>query len=319
MKITILDRNTVTAGDLSLAPIEALGEVRIFDALPHDAVADAIADSDAVIINKARITAEIMDACKNLRFIGLFATGYNNVDTAAARARGIDVCNVPGYSTDSVAQHVFAMMLHFASRADDYAASVASGSWVTAKTFSYFAFPTTELSGKTLGIFGLGTIGRAIAKIACAFGMRVIATARRPSVCMLPEGVTLVSFDELLRQSDYLTLHCPLTDETRRLIDEDALNRMKPTAVLINTARGAVVDEQALADALNEGRLRGAGIDVLEEEPMRAEHPYLTAKNCYVTPHVAWATIEARTRLVEIVSENLRAFADGKPIHVVNP
>ncbi|MBQ9747866.1 MAG: D-2-hydroxyacid dehydrogenase [Clostridia bacterium] len=316
MKITILDHNTITRGDLSLAPIEALGDVRIFDALPQSEVARAIGDSDAVVVNKARITAEIMDACPHLRFIGLFATGYNNIDTTAAKARGIVVCNVPGYSTDSVAQHVFAMILHFASYADDYAASVASGTWVSAKTFSYFAYPTSELRDKTLGILGLGTIGRAVAGIARAFGMRVIATAHRPTVC---EGVETVPLDTLLTESDYLTLHCPLTEETRHLIDRAALAKMKPDAVLINTARGAVVDEEALVHALNTGKLRGAGIDVLDEEPMRAGHPYLTAKNCYVTPHVAWATIEARTRLVGIVADNLRAFEAGAPIHVVNP
>ena len=316
MKIAVLDRCTVTTGDVSLAPIEALGEVRFFDTLPPDKIADAVADSDALVCNKAKITADIMARCPNLRFIGLFATGYNNIDLEAATARGIAVCNVPGYSTDSVAQHVFALILHFASRADEYAASVARGDWACSETFSYLAYPISELAGKTLGIFGFGTIGRAVAAIGAAFGMKILAVAHHPTVC---DGVEFTDKNDLLARSDYLTLHCPLTAETRHLIDAEALALMKPSAVLINTARGGVVEENALTAALNSGRLRGAGIDVLDEEPMRPAHPYLTAKNCYITPHVAWASIEARVRLIDMVAENLRAFAAGAPIHKVNP
>ncbi len=316
MKITILDRNTITTGDVSLAPIEALGETLIYDTLPHEKLAETIGDSDAVIVNKAKITAEIMDACKNLRFIGLFATGYNNIDTEAAKKRGIAVCNVPGYSTNSVTQHTFALILHFASRADDYAASVARGDWANSATFSYLSFPISELYGKTLGIFGFGTIGKSVASVAKAFGMKVIATVRRP---MEFEGVEFVDQNTLFTRSDYLTLHCPLTNETRHLVNEKTLAKMKPSAVIINTARGGVIEEEALTNALNSGRLRGAGIDVLDIEPMRPHHPYLTAKNCYITPHVAWGSLEARTRLIDLVAENLRAFEMGAPINVVNP
>ena len=316
MKITVLDRCTVTNGDISFAPLEAVGEVRYFDVLPPEALANAIGDSDAVIVNKAQITDGVMAACKNLRFIGLFATGYNNIDTAAAKRRGICVCNVPGYSTDSVTQHTFALILHFASRADDYARSVANGDWENASTFSYLAFPTCELRGKTLGIFGFGTIGRSVAAVALAFGMRVIAYVRHPSDF---PGVTFVSRDALFRESDYLTLHCPLTDETRHLICREVLSKMKPTAVIINTARGGVIEEEALCEALNEGRIAGAGIDVLDVEPMRENHPYLRAKNCYITPHVAWACTEARERLVRLVAENLKGFRDGNVINCVNP
>ncbi len=315
MKITILDRNTITTGDVSLAPIEALGEVRIFDTLPHEDIISAIGDSDAVVVNKARITSEVMDACQNLRFVGLFATGYNNIDTKAAKERGIVVCNVPGYSTDSVAQHTFALILHFACHADDYAASVAKGDWANAASFSYLAFPTSELKGKTLGIFGFGTIGKAVAKIALAFGMRVIASVRRPIEL---EGVKFVDHDTLFAESDYLTLHCPLTEETRYFVNQATLAKMKPGAVIINTARGGVIEEEALTEALNSGKLRGAGIDVLDIEPMRPNHPYLTAKNCYITPHVAWGSIEARTNLIDLVAENLKQFENGTPIHVVN-
>ncbi len=316
MKIVVLDRCTLTNGDLSFAPIEQVGEVRYFDLLAPHEVPCAIGDADAVIVNKARITADVMDACPNLKFIGVFATGYNNIDVAAADERGIVVCNVPGYSTDSVAQHTIALMLHFASHADDYAASVGAGDWVRSKAFSYFKYPVSELSGKTLGIFGYGTIGRAVAKIALAFGMTVIATSRsHTSGC---EGdVTFVDAETLFATSDYLTLHCPLTPETERAVNAHTLGLMKPSAVLINTARGGVTDECAVADALNAGRLRGAGIDVLCEEPMREDHPYLTAKNCIVTPHVAWGSIEARMRLIDLVAQNLNAFQKGKPQNCV--
>lgn len=315
MKITVLDRCTVTTGDVSLSPIEALGEVRFFDTLPEEQLAYAISDSDAVICNKANITAQVMDACPNLRYIGLFATGYNNIDTIAASARGITVCNVPGYSTSSVAQHVFALILHFACRADDYAASVAHGDWARCETFSYLAYPTHELSGKTLGIFGFGTIGRAVCSIGQAFGMRVLAVSHRPAEY---DSVEITDTDTLFARSDYLTFHCPLTEETKGIANARTLALMKPSSVLINTARGGVVEEEALAAALNEGRLRGAGIDVLDMEPMRPGHPYLTAKNCYITPHVAWAAYEARVRLIDRVAENLRAFMKGAPIHKVN-
>lgn len=315
MKITILDRNTITTGDVSLSPIEAVGNVRIFDALPAEQVISAIGDSDAVIVNKAKITAEVMDACKNLRFVGLFATGYNNIDTKAAKERGIVVCNVPGYSTSSVTQHTFALILHFASHADDYAASVARGDWANSSTFSYLSFPISELAGKTLGIFGFGTIGKSVANVAKAFGMNVIATVRRPVAF---DGVEFVDKDTLFARSDYLSLHCPLTDDTKHFVNAETLAKMKPTAVIINTARGGVIEEEALTEALNRGQIRGAGIDVLDIEPMRPHHPYLTAKNCYITPHVAWGSIEARTRLVDLVAENLRAFEKGEPINVVN-
>lgn len=315
MKITVLDRCTVTNGDISFLPLEEVGEVRYFDVLPPERIVSAIGDSDAVIVNKAKITDEIMAACPDLKFVGLFATGYNNIDVAAAKRRGICVCNVPGYSTDSVTQHTFALILHFASRADDYARSVANGDWENSETFSYLAFPTGELKGKTLGIFGFGTIGKSVATVALAFGMRVIAYVRHP--VDFP-GVEFVSRDALFANADYLTLHCPLTDETKHLICRETLAKMKPTAVIINTARGGVIEEDALCEALNEGRIAGAGIDVLDVEPMRKNHPYLRAKNCYITPHVAWACAEARERLVRLVAENLKGFRDGNIINCVN-
>lgn len=308
MKITVLDKCTVTNGDVSLSPLEALGEIRYFDTVAPRDIPSVIGDSDAVICNKAKITAEIMDACENLKYIGLFATGYNNIDIRAAAERGIAVCNVPGYSTDSVAQLTFAFILRFATSIDKYSASVANGDWANSKTFSYLSFPISELAGKTLGIFGLGDIGRAVARIGQAFGMNVIATSRRK---MIVQGVEFVTMEELFKRSDYLTFHCPLTEQTRGLVNRDTLALMKPSAVLINTSRGGVVEEEALRDALNSGAIRGAGIDVLDTEPMTPGHPYLDAKNICITPHVAWGSLEARVRLIDVVAENIRTFSEG--------
>ncbi len=314
MKITVLDKCTVTNGDVSLSPLEELGEVRYFDTVAPEDIPAAIGDSDAVICNKAKITAEIMDACPSLKYVGLFATGFNNIDIKAAAERGVAVCNVPGYSTESVAQLVFAFILRFATSIDKYTTSTARGDWACSKTFSYLSYPIFELAGKTLGIYSLGNIGRAVARIGLAFGMKVIAVSRKRAEV---EGVELVSTEELFKRSDYLTLHCPLTDETRGLVNRETLALMKPSAVLINTSRGGVVEEEPLRDALNSGKLRGAGIDVLDTEPMTPCHPYLAAQNCAITPHVAWGSIEARTRLIDVVAENIRAFSRGEILNRV--
>jgi glycerate dehydrogenase len=287
--------------------MEAVGEVTYYDVLPPDQIAGAIGERDAVVVNKARITAEIMDACPNLKFIGLFATGYNNIDTVAAAARGIAVCNVPGYSTQSVAQHTFALMLHFASRVDEYAASVARGDWANASTFSYLSYPSHELCGRTLAIYGYGNIGREVAAIGRAFGMNIIATPHTPRPA--EEGVEFVTKEDLFARADYLTLHCPLTDETRYLVNASKLSLMKPTAYLINMGRGASVVEEDLAAAVDSGVIAGAGIDVFVVEPIPEDHPYLKMRHperMRLTPHVAWASIEARQRLVDIMAENIR-------------
>lgn len=308
MKITVLDRCTVTNGDVSMAPLEEVGEVRYFDTVSPEDIPAAIGDSEAVIVNKAKITREVMLACPSLKFVGLFATGYNNIDVVAAKELGVAVCNVPGYSTDSVAQLAFAFILRFATSIDKYTASTARGDWADSETFSYLSYPITELAGKTLGIFGLGDIGSAVARIGVAFGMKVIAVSRRR---MFVPDVEFVTTEELFRRSDYLSLHCPLTEQTRGLVNRETLAMMKPTAVLINTSRGGVVEEEPLRDALNSGALRGAGIDVLDTEPMTKGHPYLDAKNICITPHVAWGSLEARSRLIGMVAENLRVFTEG--------
>lgn len=315
MKLTVLDTCTVTNGDISLRELEELGEVTFRDIVEPARLPEVLRDAEGVICNKARLTAEILGACPRLRYIGLFATGYNNIDLEAAAARGIPVCNVPGYSTRAVAQHVFAMILQWAGHLEEYNASVHRGEWVASRQFSYFPYAIEELAGKTLAIYGFGAIGHEVARLGLAFRMQVVACSRTPKPT---DGVTFLSPEELFAQADYLTLHCPLTEQTRHLVNDRTLALMKPTAVLINTARGGVVEEEALTAALREGRLRGAGIDVLDEEPMREGHPYLTAPHCLITPHIGWAAREARVRLITLVAENVRAFEAGHPQNVVN-
>ncbi len=316
MRIVVLDRDTVTNGDLDFCALEALGEVTYFDVIPHEKIAEACANADAVIINKAEMTRDVLEKLPELKYIGLFATGYNNVDTAAAREFGIDVVNAPGYSTASVAQLVFAFILSFATSIGDYNASVHRGDWVGSATFSYFPFRLTELAGKTLGIAGFGAIGGKVAEIGSALGMNVIVYTRTPKKNC---PYRFVSKEELFAESDFLSLNCPLNEGTKNLVNRETLALMKPDAFIVNTARGGVVDSQALADALNSGKIAGAGIDVLVKEPMRADDPLRTAKNCMITPHIAWASKEARDRLIAMVAESLRLWKEGKPRFVVNP
>lgn len=314
MKTVILDRCTVTKGDVDLAPLSVFGETAYYDMLPKEKIIEALQGADAVVCNKSVIDREIIDAT-SLKFIGLFATGYNNIDIIYAREKGIAVCNVPGYSTDSVTQVTMSFLLELACNTSRYARSVADGDWKRASQFSYFDFPITEISGKTLGIYGLGTIGQSVARAALAFGMRVIAYTRTQRAV---DGIELVSEKELFENSDFLTLHCPLTDKTAKLINTETLALMKPTAYLINTSRGGVIDEYALADALKRGKIAGAALDVLTYEPMAADCPLFGIENCMITPHIAWASLESRTRLIDRVADNLRAFCEGAPINVVN-
>lgn len=316
MKIVLLDTVTVSDGDVSFAPITKLGDVTAHQYVPPAQVAAAIGDADAVVCNKTVITADIMDACPNLKFIGLFATGYNTIDVAAAKQRGIVVCNAPNYSTDAVAQHAFTLMLALVGNLVAYDASVRRGDWTKCPQFTYFPFPVMELAGKTLGIFGFGAIGQKVADIARAFGMRVIVCTRSPQKC--PDEIH-VPFETLLRESDIVSLHCPLTEETAHLINRNTLQLMKSTAILINTARGGVMDSAAVAAALRNGTIAACGTDVLEVEPMRADDPLRDIPNCLITPHIAWAPQQTRERLVDMVAENITAFQNGVPIHVVNP
>lgn len=317
MKIVILDSETVSrGGDVSLDGIASLGETKIYGYTPNDEVAERIGDADAVICNKCLITEEVFERCPDLKYVGLFATGYNNVDLDSANRHGAAVCNVPAYSTDSVAQHTFALILDHFNKVRAYADTVDRGDWVNYKLFTYFYIPTYELKGMTMGIIGYGSIGRRVAEIARVFGMEVLTYTRSPE--RVGEGVRAVSLDELLRTSDVVTMHCPLTEDTKEMINREALEKMKPTAYFVNTARGGVVNEQDLADALNGGVIAGAGIDTLTFEPMEEDCPLRNAKNATITPHIAWAPKQTRIRLLEVVAENLRLWSEGKPQNVVN-
>lgn len=313
--IVLTDCDTINAGDLDLHVLEELGNVTYYgETLPHQ-IAERIKDADIIILNKTVIGKQEIDAAPNLKMIALWATGYNNIDVAYARSRGIDVCNAGSYSTGAVAQQVFAYILAHASRVADYDSDVKNGEWIRSRLFCFFSRPTYELEGKTLGIFGFGAIGSRVANIALAFGMRVIATNRSKKTY---DGVEFVDFDTLLAESDYLSVNCPLNAETAELFNAEAFEKMKVGAYFINTARGGVIVESALADALNSGKLAGAAIDVLTYEPMRADCPLLNAKNITITPHVAWAPLQTRLRLLSIVTANVKAFIDGTPTNVVN-
>ena len=315
MKIVILEAATVSKNDVSFEEIYGLGEVREYPLTPVDKIVEYVGDAEAVLCNKTPFTAEVLEACPNLKYIGLCATGYNNIDVAAATRLGITVCNAPAYSNAAVAQQVFSFILRYTNRTSAYNRFVHNGGWIRSETFSAFEYPITELAGKTLGIIGYGRIGRQVAKIAHAFDMNVIVNTR---TAKQDSSVKFVGLKELLSKSDIITLHCPLTDETNGLIDLDALKLCKPSAIIINTSRGAVINEADLAYALDNDIIAGAGLDVLCEEPMSADNPLLNAKNCIITPHIAWAPIDTRKRLITIVADNLSAFINGKPINTVN-
>ena len=315
LKIVLTDCNTVNANDLDLSVFEQFGEVTYYGETPAELIAERIKDANVVICNKTVIGKAEIDAAKELKLITLFATGYNNIDVAYARERGIDVCNAGVYSTNAVAQQVFAFILNNASKVAEYTRNVKEGDWIRSRLFSVFSLPTHELFGKTLGIFGYGAIGKKVADIALAFGMKVIATTRTPKE---DKNVEFVSFDELLGRSDYISVNCPLTPETRELFGKEAFEKCKNGAYFINTARGGVVDEQALFDALTSGKLSGAAIDVLTTEPMSEDCILKDAPNITITPHVAWAAVETRRRVVDIVCENVRCFAEGRPQNLVN-
>jgi glycerate dehydrogenase len=316
MKIVILDSYSANPGDLSWQALENLGQLTAYDRTkPSETVARA-ASADIVLTNKVVISKEIMAQLPQLKYIGVLATGYNVVDVEAAHARGIVVTNVPAYSTESVAQMVFAHLLTVTNRTEHYAIQNRSGRWTANPDFCYWDFPHQELAGKTFGIVGLGHIGQRVAQIAQAFGMKVKAlTSKAPE--MLLAGIEKATLEELLATSDVLSLHCPLTDGTRHLINAAALRQMKPSAILINTGRGPLIDDQAVADALAEGRLAAFCADVLTEEPPKADNPLLGQTNAFITPHIAWASTEARIRLLRVATDNVQAFLSGNPVNVV--
>ena len=316
MKITVLDGHAANPGDVSWDAIRALGDVTVYDRTPREKIIERIADSDSILLNKIPITRDIVARCPSLRYIGVLATGYNVVDTAACREKGITVTNIPAYSTEAVAQHVFAFLLEFTNRVAAHSASVHDGGWTICPDFCYWLSPLTELRGKTIGIFGFGTIGRKVAEIAHAFGMNVIV--RTHSERSYTGDEKTVSTEELFRQSDVITLHAPLTAETENLVNETTLALMKPTAYLINTARGGLVDERAVRDALDTKQIAGYAADVARDEPMSADCPLRNAPNCLITPHIAWAPRETRERLLVVAAENIAAFLRGTPQNVVS-
>lgn len=316
MKIILTDAQTVTQGDLSLEPLKEFGEVVVNQLTEYKDIAETIKDADAVICNKTLLNAETLKLARNLKYIGLFATGYNNIDVDYCKKSGITVCNAGSYSTDAVCQHTFALILECMSRAGDYNEFVQKGGWKDSPTFSPFVYPTFELSGKTIGIVGYGNIGKAVAKVAKAFNMNVLAYRR---TAVKDDVAKIVDIDTLLNESDIVTVHCPLNKESEKLFNRDIFEKMKDGAIFINTARGGVIVEDDLVVALESGKLSFAGIDVLETEPMADNCKLLNVKNCILTPHIAWAPMETRERLMQIVCSNIRNFLSGTPTNVVNP
>ncbi len=316
MKIVIPDRKTISDGDIDFECFRDFGEVVEYDLSGTELLPERIKDADIILCNKTPMNEKTLASAEKLKYIGLFATGYNNIDLDYTNQRNITVCNAPGYSTDAVAQHTFALILDHCSRVGEYNGFVQSGEWIKADVFSPFVYHMKELSGKTLGIVGFGSIGRAVAKIALAFNMKVLVFSR--SEKELPEGTAQVDIESLVSESDFVTVHCPLNSDSEKMFDRELFKRFKKGSFFVNTARGGVVDELALKEALEDGTLSGAAVDVLETEPMAENCPLLGVKNLTITPHVAWAPTETRERLIGVVYGNLKAFLDGNPRNVVS-
>lgn len=327
MKITVLDGHGLNPGDVSWDGIKAFAEqFTVYDRSPQELVVERIGDSEIILLNKVHITKEIVENCPNLRYIGVLATGFNVIDTVACRERGVIVTNIPSYSTNAVAQHVFSFILHFTNQVASHSVSVHNGGWISNPDFCYWLSPLTELNGKTLGIYGFGHIGQKVAEIAHSFGMKIIVHAHsaesfekaKKNIPFDSSDIKMVSVEELFKESDFLSLHAPLTPETQSLVNSKTLSLMKKSAYLINTARGGMICEKELRQALDSGTIAGYATDVLLEEPMNETCPLYKAPNCVITPHLAWAPKETRLRLLDIEIENIKAFLAGKPINVVN-
>jgi glycerate dehydrogenase len=317
-RIVVLDSYTLNPGDLSWDPLHALGNCTLHDRTPPEQVVVRAADAEIVLTNKTPLTRQQIQSLSKLRYIGVLATGFNIVDATTAKEQKVLVTNVPTYGTRSVAQMTFALLLELTQHVGHHAQTVREGRWTRSPDFCYWDYPLIELEGLTLGLIGYGRIGRAVGELAAAFGMKVLAAVSNRTKAP-PPNVAVVDLDYLFAHSDVISLHCPLTPETKHLVNGARLQRMKPTAFLINTSRGPLIDEPALAEALSSGRIAGAGLDVLAIEPPIADNPLLQAKNCIITPHIAWATRSARARLMQSAVDNVKAFLDGKPQNVVNP
>ena len=317
MNAVILDGYTENPGDLNWDYLESVFNLTVYDRTPPEKVLERSKDADVLIVNKVAITREILKNLPKLKFVATLATGFNQLDTVALRERNIPVSNIPSYSTNAVAQTVFSFILEFTNRVGHYTESVKKGEWSECKDFCYWNTPLNELSGKTLGIIGFGKIGRRVSEIALSFNMNVLVytpSGKKDA----DERIKFTTLEEVQKNSDYISLHCPLTDKTNELVNKDFLNKMKDGASLINTARGAVINEKDVAEALNSGKLSYFGADVLSTEPPKKDNPLLSAKNIFLTPHIAWAAFETRLRLLEILNGNIKAFLEGKPINVVN-
>ena len=319
MKIVILDGNALNPGDLSWDPIREFGEVTVYPRTESlEDTIQRIGNHEIVLINKVPITEEVFEACPNIKLICVQATGYNVVDCVAAKRRGIPVCNVPSYSTAAVAQFTMALLLEVCHRIGHHDRLVHEGKWCESESFCFWDSPQMELAGKTIGIIGFGSIGQAVGRLSKALGMEVITYSRS----VRSEGKEIaeyVDLDTLLARSDVISLHCPLFPETEKMINEQTIGKMKDGVILLNTSRGGVIDETAVAEGLRSGKIRAAAVDVVSEEPMRRDNPMLTAPNCIITPHMAWAPIETRKRLLGVVAENIRGFLNSSPRNVVNP
>jgi glycerate dehydrogenase len=316
MKIVVLDGYTLNPGDLSWDELELLGRCEIYERTPASQIIERAKDAEIVLTNKTVLDGRTINSLDKLRYIGVLATGYNVLDVAAAGKCGIAVTNVPAYGTASVAQMTFAIILELANRVGHHAETVRSGRWCKSQDFCYWDHPLVELEGLTIGIVGFGRIGQAVAKIAQGFGMKVLASGKSMKASPFT-GVTMTDLDTVLRKSDIVSLHCPLTEDNKGFMNTQRLSVMKPNAFLINTSRGLLIDEKALADALNSGMISGAGLDVLSAEPPKPDNPLLSAKNCFITPHISWATRAARERLMKIAIDNVRSFIEGKPKNIV--
>jgi len=316
MNIVILDGYTLNPGDQNWAPVNALGKVTVYDRSSPDQIIERAIDADAVLVNKVILNESVLSQLPKLRYIGVCATGYNNIDINSTNKYGIVVTNVKAYGPASVAQHTFALLLALVNHIELHSQSVRNGDWATSEDFCYWKTPLVELAGKTIGLVGLGDIGSQVAKIASAFGMKVIAYRKNPEQTHNTD-IEMVSMKTLFKQSDVISLHCPLTEETKDLINAERLLWMKPTAYLLNTGRGPLINEEDLANALKNKTIAGAGLDVLSCEPPRTDNPLITASNCVITPHIAWASFEARKRLLQMVADNLSAFMEGEATNVV--
>jgi glycerate dehydrogenase len=318
MKIVVLDGFTLNPGDLSWEGLKGFGEVMVYDRTSQDEVVARAKDAEIIFTNKTVIDEMVLDQLPSLKYIGVLATGYNVVDIDATRKKNVVVANVPGYGTDSVAQMTFALLLELTQHAQRHSDAVVDGKWSKSPYYCFWDYPLIELAGKTMGIIGYGTIGKKVAEIATAFGMNVIASKRASSALSQHENFRWADIPELLQQSDVVSIHCPLTEETRGIINKETLRTMKKSAFLINTSRGPIMVDEHLAEALNNEVIAGAGLDVLSVEPPQEGNPLFNAKNCIITPHIAWATIEARGRLMDITVSNLAAYLSGYPVNVVN-